>query len=123
MKYKFRNKYNKTISLLLFIIFSLILMNNFFFLHSHTLSDGTVIFHAHPYHKNNHNNSGEKHHHSRLEYVILTQFQTFYHEEVSSALLCNLVYNDIFYGFLGTVYVSGTSNTSVPRAPPVILIN
>jgi hypothetical protein len=123
MKYKFRNKYNKIIPLLLFMVFSFILMNYIFFLHSHTLSDGTVIYHAHPYHKNSSDESGEKHHHTILEYVILEQFQTFYREEVSSLLICNFIFNDIYYDFLDTVYVSDTLNTFIPRAPPLILIS
>ena len=119
MKHKSKNIYNRTISLLLFMIFSFVFMNNIFFLHSHTLSDGKIIFHAHPYHKNNNDKSKENHHHASIEYLIFGQFQTFYHKEVHELLIYNLIFSEIYHNFFETVYVSDKINTLALRAPPV----
>jgi len=56
----------KAVALFLASIFILLVANRIFFMHSHTLSDGTVIQHAHP----NHDNNGKKHSHSDAQYIF-----------------------------------------------------
>jgi hypothetical protein len=121
MKREKRGKYNKNISLLLFMGFLLILMNNISFIHTHTLSDGTVILHAHPFHKNTNDDTGEKHHHSDFEYVVLKQLQIFYHEEFNYFPLSDLISSDIQYCYTEPLYISNALTVINPRAPPAIL--
>ena len=118
MKYKFGNKYTKIISLLVLIVFLFILLNNIFFLHSHTLSDGTIIYHAHPYQKSSSDNSKEKHHHTGLDYIILQQFQTFSRNEPVTFRAFNLFYGNLYFNFSVRYYIHEIDNITTPRAPP-----
>lgn len=53
------------------VIISLLIFNNTYYFHTHTLSDGSIITHAHPYHKSNTTVPGETHHHSKIEIFFL----------------------------------------------------
>ena len=60
------------IILLLFILFNYC---NFLNLHLHVLGNGYFLVHAHPYEKNQNNNSPvQTHQHSNLEFLILNLF-------------------------------------------------
>ncbi len=54
----------KSIAILLIGIMSLMILDEAFFLHSHKLSDGTIIIHAHPYNKSKDSQPFKTHHHS-----------------------------------------------------------
>ena len=119
MKCRNRVFYTHCIFLPLFMIYMFILMNNILFLHSHTLSDGTVIFHAHPYHKTGGHNSGENHHHSGFEYIVIKHFQTYYHEEVYYNLTgCSFHYKILLH-VADKIYVPCHLKYSGTRAPPI----
>lgn len=50
---------------------SVMIANNVAYLHSHILSDGQIIQHAHPFSKSENSNSGTQHQHSKLEVFML----------------------------------------------------
>ncbi|MCK5775234.1 MAG: hypothetical protein KAH25_03615 [Bacteroidales bacterium] len=56
----------KSVALILASIFILLVANNVFFMHTHTLADGTLVQHAHP----NNDSKGEKHSHTDAQYVF-----------------------------------------------------
>jgi len=47
--------------------------NNVAFLHTHVLSDGQIVQHAHPFSKNKAENQNSGHTHNSLEILILNQ--------------------------------------------------
>ncbi len=67
----------KSVALILASIFIMLVANNGFFMHSHTLADGTIVQHAHP----NNDSKGEKHSHTDAQYIF------FYHLNTLSLLV------------------------------------
>lgn len=51
---------------------SVMIANNVAYLHTHILSDGEIIQHAHPFSKSENSNSGTQHQHSKLEVFMLS---------------------------------------------------
>ena len=62
----------KSVALILASIFIMLVANNVFFMHSHTLADGTIVQHAHP----NSDSRGEKHSHTEAQYVFFHHLNT-----------------------------------------------
>ncbi len=54
----------RAIAILLVGLMSLMILDKAFFLHTHKLSDGTIIVHAHPYNKSADSKPFKTHHHS-----------------------------------------------------------
>jgi len=75
----------KVIAILLFGLMCLMILDKAFFLHTHKLSDGTIIVHAHPYNKSADSKPFKTHHHSDtifhfyhvVNLLFLTAFLTF----------------------------------------------
>ncbi|MEA3317535.1 MAG: hypothetical protein U9R54_06220 [Bacteroidota bacterium] len=66
MKREFKNIIIKISSFLLIGMIALLIANKTFYLHTHKLSDGTIVIHSHPYEKTNNPVSEESHHHSNI---------------------------------------------------------
>jgi len=72
------NKYNilkKIITFGMICIMGMLIINNSVFMHTHKLSDGTVIIHSHPYDKSNDSKSHKTHHHTKAEFVFLENIE------------------------------------------------
>lgn len=67
--------FKKAISYLMIVLIAMLIANRAIYVHSHVLSDGTVITHAHPFSKNTSNDSSPKHRHSSYEFFVLHQLQ------------------------------------------------
>lgn len=65
MKITFNNIILKNTAFLLVSIMVIIIVNQAVFTHSHLLSNGQIISHAHPYDKNNDTKPFKSHHHTK----------------------------------------------------------
>lgn len=69
-----KNKTNigvKTLALLMIAVMALLTFNQSSNIHSHRLSDGSVVFHAHPYNKTSDSSPIKKHHHNIRDFLII----------------------------------------------------
>ncbi len=56
----------------------LVNLNQAMFVHTHQLPDGTKVVHAHPFDSEKENNDpADQHQHSKIEYVVLDNFNHF----------------------------------------------
>ncbi len=67
MKTTFKNKIQKLVARILVFSVGLLIVNNVVFLHSHKLSNGKVIVHAHPYNKSQDSAPFKTHNHTSKE--------------------------------------------------------
>lgn len=71
MKQKIKNTLLKYTTLLLVAVITLLCLNQSANIHSHRLSDGTIITHAHPYNKTSDSAPLKSHHHNVQDSITL----------------------------------------------------
>ena len=62
---------HRTVAYLLIAAFTMFVVNQTLFLHTHKLSDGTIITHAHPYNKTTEQTPYKTHHHTSVDFMML----------------------------------------------------
>ena len=75
MKTIVRNITIKSVTWLVIGMMGMLIANTAVFIHTHKLSDGTVIKHAHPYNKTNDSAPYKSHHHSKAEFLFLQNLE------------------------------------------------
>ncbi len=75
MKMSIRNIIIKSTTFLMIGILGMLIANKAIFTHSHRLSDGTVIEHAHPYDKSNDSEPYKSHHHTNVELLFFQNLE------------------------------------------------
>jgi hypothetical protein len=102
-----------TITLMLGLI-----ANNVMFMHSHYLSDGTIITHAHPFKKSADSEPIPVHSHSKAELLILENLQ----------VLIFFFFTLLGWSFISLTYLNAITLSRIPanhlfvsngRSPPV----
>ncbi|MBN2350639.1 MAG: hypothetical protein JXJ22_17515 [Bacteroidales bacterium] len=78
MKITIRHILLKHTAFLLVSIMVIMVANQAVFTHSHVLSNGQVISHAHPYDKNNDTKPFKSHHHSKSEILFFENLKTLF---------------------------------------------
>ena len=111
--------FNSTVIVLLLSIYSLILVNNSLFYHSHITSNGKVISHAHPFNKQNDDNPYKAHHHSKLELLLLFSDNYNTNELQSCVKVISITNFDIYLANDEDVVLSKIFSYQSSRAPPV----
>ncbi len=113
-------------SLLLLLIPAIVLLqvNSAINGHYHSLSDGMIIYHAHPYTPINNNNFPfQKHKHSKTEYALLQIISHFISlgggfEQIYLFLLIPKKRIKYFFNYL--FYLSYNKDNKSYRAPPAV---
>jgi hypothetical protein len=116
MKSMVKKAFTKNIAFAMITITLLIISNNIFFLHTHVLDDGSIVFHAHPFKKGD-NDNGENHHHSTYEYIFFKQFQQLLNENFSNYAVIIPLVNFKFY-YSCSNYITTNNSTFFKRGPP-----
>ena len=100
-------------------IIGLLTINNVMFLHSHKLTKGNIITHAHPYNKSDDPAPFKSHHHSKKELIFLANLQLLFIFTLIPFIVVNdakkksyVVINQIFY-------TQGYEIIYFGRAPPL----
>jgi hypothetical protein len=112
-----RNITQKVLALLVLGAVSLLILNKALFLHTHQLSDGTFVLHAHPFQAGS--DTSHQHQHSNCAYFLFDQISQLYAQNFDDLTL----YHTDFYTRLFSKEISYIlENYSVclkNRAPPV----
>ena len=113
----------RVIAILLVGLMSLMILDKAFFLHTHKLSDGTIIVHAHPYNKSADSKPFKTHHHSdtifHFYHVVNILFPAIF-----LTLTLIVSFKKIRHLFLQTRRISFTYvSHKKGRAPPFILLS
>lgn len=116
-----KKTYKKIIATLFLLGFVCYLLNSVFFLHVHTLADGTKIVHAHPYHKNK-EVPGRQHHHSSLELMLIGQTRVFLNNVNSVEIAVRQCERFVFNEQLVTNYTLEIFSDFGQRAPPFFVV-
>lgn len=66
-----KNILKKSIAFLMLAIVMMLTVNKVLYIHTHQLSDGTIVVHSHPYNKTDDNQPIKSHYHSKFEFVFL----------------------------------------------------
>ena len=107
------------------IIVGLITFNNSFFIHVHTLENGTVVSHAHPFNKfSDSNNESSQHRHSRNEieiYQILNSATFFAFALLFELILVLWIWLKRELFLIEIFFLRFLSNQKIRPPPPAIL--
>lgn len=68
-------RFSSILSCLLCLLFLLQIINRTVYIHSHKLSNGIVITHAHPFNKTSDSAPFKNHHHSDQDFFLLAQLE------------------------------------------------
>jgi len=75
-----QNIIRKTFTYLILGVVSLLILNKAVFLHTHKLTDGTVILHAHPFHSYSDSNSKNPHQHTKGGFTYFDELNLLYQQ-------------------------------------------
>jgi hypothetical protein len=97
---------------------SIMIANNVAFLHTHVLSDGQIVQHAHPFSKNKAENQNPAHTHNTIEILILNQLLIFGLFISATGLLISIFSTQINYVAQVFHVCIETRAISTLRGPP-----
>ncbi|MBN1416131.1 MAG: hypothetical protein JW973_13600 [Bacteroidales bacterium] len=106
------------IAFLMIGLMCLLIANNVAFTHSHQLSDGTIINHAHPYDKSNDTQPYKSHHHTQTELVFFINVQILFLIALFTAWLTCINRVSTFMDNPVPTYWQEPANIFKGRAPP-----
>jgi hypothetical protein len=108
------------LSFIFLTLYTLILLNDICFTHRHTMSDGSVIVHAHPYNKSKEKEADDNHQHTGFEFVLLQHFQLRFFEKPEEIILACKIFSPHFIRDTENNYQFELITISGSRAPPLI---
>jgi len=100
-------------------IIGMYVMNKVVFLHSHKLSDGTVIEHAHPYNKSSDSKPFKSHHHTKGEFLFFQNIDTLFVFVFFTLVLSAGVNKPVGSFYIIKKQVTNYRNQCKSRAPPI----
>jgi hypothetical protein len=92
----------KLIHFIVFVSICFTIINNVVYIHTHKMSDGSIIVHAHPFKKTDTNNIPVKSHkHTHFEYVVLDHLLLFvlFYVAILAIILALTIHKQFFYKF------------------------
>jgi len=117
-----RHTAKKQIVYLIIGLMGLMIINKAIFLHSHILTNGTVISHAHPYQSTDNSKPFQSHHHTKAAFFLFDNIQLLFNSIPFGLifLIPNFRTKVFFSGFtqIAPEYFSSTRN----RAPPLMFL-
>lgn len=121
IKFAHQDTTKKTIAFLIIGLMALFIINKTVFLHSHRLTNGTVVTHAHPYSKTADSEPFKFHHHTNAAFFMFDTLELLYLSAVL-ALLFFITPAILTFRFSAVPkYSPEYASYSRNRAPPVRL--
>ncbi len=109
----------KSVAILLIGFMGMMITDKAVFLHTHKLSDGTIIVHAHPYNKSTDSKPFKTHHHTNTEYLFFHSLEVLF-PILFLAFVLFLLYNKTKHlFFLTTKFSCSCIFYNKGRAPPI----
>jgi hypothetical protein len=113
--------FKKVISYFIIVLMVMLIANRAIYVHSHVLSNGIVVPHAHPYSKDQSNDSPPNHQHSSYEFLVLHQLLILFTVLGISCLIVQLYSVTHFYDeSIYSRFIVSASIVSL-RGPPILI--
>lgn len=119
MRASVKNITVRIITIMLVGIVGLFIANQAIFLHVHKLSDGTVIYHAHPYDKSGDTKPIKSHQHSNAEFTFLQNLETLFPVVFLAIILIPYVCEIVYFSQQMPIYSLIRIKQNKGRAPPL----
>lgn len=113
-----QNSIKKAVAYLVLGVMGLLILNKAVYLHTHTLNDGTIVVHAHPFQATSDSNSGNPHQHTKCGFYFLDQLSFLYSQLPDNVVLSAAVYHTISFPEKRSFYFENYHACLKNRAPP-----
>ncbi|MBL7972004.1 MAG: hypothetical protein JNL03_10835 [Prolixibacteraceae bacterium] len=108
----------KIFACLIIALTGLLIVNKVIFLHSHILTDGTIITHAHPYQTTDDSKPFKSHHHTQAAFSFFSNMQLLFCSAFAALFILTL-HNKLTLAVSGLLpYTCYYSSILKGRAPP-----
>jgi hypothetical protein len=114
-----QNIIKKTVAYLILGVVGLLILNKAVFLHTHTLNDGTIVVHAHPFQAKTDSNSNNPHQHTKCGIYYFNQLSFLYSQLPEDVNPYASVYQTIHFAEKSSFYFENYHACLKNRAPPV----
>ncbi|MFA6999452.1 MAG: hypothetical protein WC198_09880 [Victivallaceae bacterium] len=114
-----KNIATKLVIFLMISIMGMFIANQALFVHAHKMADGTIVQHAHPYHKSEDGQPFKKHHHTKAEIFFLQNLQILFVFAFFSLALIDVAKRAISFALPSLVRPLVFVSLSQGRAPPL----
>jgi len=119
MKTFLKNITLKAATYLMISLMGMHITNMVMFTHLHKNADGTVIVHAHPYHKSNDSKPYKSHHHTKNELIFFKNLEILFFFFSLTYALFNFGKKSKYSILITTIYPQTCVLLYKGRAPPV----
>lgn len=106
-------------SILLGFLFLFQIINNSLYIHAHILSNGEIIYHAHPYDKTNDSEPFKSHHHTTADFLFLQHVNILFRPASTIFMMFIFSLKKILWGIKYLHLVSIFVLPEYGRAPPI----
>lgn len=114
-----QNIIKKTVAYLILGVIGSLILNKAVFLHTHTLNDGTIIVHAHPFQASSDSNSGNPHQHTKCGIYYFDQLSFLISQLPDDVTFHSAVYHTIHFSEKRSFYFENYHACLKNRAPPI----
>ncbi len=115
------NIVKKSIAFLMLAIVMMLTVNKVMFIHTHQLTDGTIVVHSHPYNKTDDNQPIKTHHHSKFEFVFLQNIYLLFGFFFLVLCFHLMIKTEVFFDRESKKEIADCILKRKSRAPPVFL--
>ncbi len=89
-------------------------------MHQHTLPNGKILYHAHPYHKSNTEDPGKPHTHNELEFFFIEKLDLLFFSVFTGVLFIAIVKFISFFLESEDLLIEKHIKLFLGRAPPAL---
>lgn len=111
---------HKIVAYLLIAAFTMFVVNQTFFLHTHKLPDGTIITHAHPYNKTTEHTPYKTHHHTSVDFMMLHHINLLFFVVFAFSLVLAQRMHLVRFAYLVKNNSTYDLSSVFGRAPPLL---
>lgn len=109
----------KSIAFLMLAIVMMLTVNKVLYIHTHQLSDGTIVVHSHPYNKTDDNQPIKTHHHNKLEFVFLQNIEILFGFFFLAICFHLILKTELFFNLRNKKEIAHCILKRKSRAPPI----
>lgn len=114
-----KNILKKSIAFLMLAIVMMLTVNKVLYIHTHQLSDGTIVVHSHPYNKTDDNQPIKSHHHNKLEFVFLQNIEILFGFFFLALCFHLILKTELFFNLENKKEIAHCILKRKSRAPPI----
>lgn len=115
-----KNITKKVLISLMIVLSGILILNSSIYIHTHILADGSIISHAHPYHKADQSHNQQQHQHTNAELILFHNLQILF----LTAIPIAFVFLNLHNTFIQIPQLLGLSvsydSVIKGRAPPIL---